>query len=494
MYFYFVVVCVYVRECYDQLLNIHFTRSTLNVMAAFSSNATDVLERSVDAKECVALGQVWNEKKLQEITTWTESNNLQRICLQFPDDLLQYSVGICAELQTKQPSCEYFILADTTYCPCCVDEVGAEHISASGLVHFGPACLTRPHMGRLKVLYMFTEEQFSESRFRNELKSTFPDPSTRIALFYTTGVVSQLNEIKEALQEYPFAIVARLAIDGEADVLNWSTGGQKELTEFACIYIGQDDQTLFNLSVSVAAKQWLLFDTLKDTLKEHPLAGSVWLRKRMFYIEKCKDAQTLGIVHGTVSSKGHLDISNRIQTLAKAHGIRTILISVGKLNPAKLANFMEIDCFVLIGCPQNNMYTSREFYKPLISVFECELALNPVWREKLPTTYSMDFKEMLPEGKHFSDVGDVGERVHGNDTSLITGSVRGRGSKEVTSDHTTTDLMHRTENAIAERTAGDALRERTWRGLEQNLGQDEVADIQQGRSGIAIRYEENPVE
>lgn len=465
-------------------------------MAAFSSNETDVLERTVDVQVKVNECHVWSEQKLQEIIKWAETENLVRICLQFPDDLLQFSVGICAELQNHKATVgkEFFILADTTYCPCCVDEVGAEHISATGLVHFGPACLTKPHTDQLKVLYMFTEEKFNVTSFQDEMKKVFPDQSSKLCVFYSTGIAERVNEIREALEDYPSTTVAILAIDGEPDILHWRTDGVSDFQEHSCIYIGQDDQQLFNLSVSVAAGQWFLFDSQNDVLKAAPLAASTWLRRRMFFVEKCKDAQTIGIVHGTVSSKGHLDISNRIQSLAKAHGIRTILISVGKLNPAKLANFMEIDCFVLIGCPQNNMYTSRDFYKPLVSVFECELALNPNWKDKLPVTYAMDFKEMLPNGRHHSDVDNVADKIDHNDISLITGGVRGRGGIVEAIHNGNTELMHAQANVLAERTAGDALRERSWRGLEQNLGQDEVANIQQGRSGLAIRYEENPIE
>lgn len=341
---------------------------------------------------------------------------------------------------------------------------------------------------------MFTEERLNASGLQEGINKTFPDRESKLAVFYSTGVVHQLEEIKSALKDYPNTIVGTLAIHGSPDVLHWMTQGVTDFSAYSCIYIGQDDQTLFNLSVSIAAEQWYLYDNHKEEIRATPLAASGWLRKRMFYVEKCKDAQTIGIVHGTVSSKGHLEISTRIQTLARAHGIRTILISVGKLNSAKLANFMEIDCFVLIGCPQNNMYTSREFYKPLISVFECELALNPAWKESLPATYSMDYKEMLPEGKYFSSVQDIDKDIDGNDISLITGNVRGSGGQERDgggqNGNETRDLMNVQGGVMAERTAGDALRERSWRGLEQNLGQDEVVGIQQGRSGIAIRYDE----
>lgn len=459
-------------------------------MSAFSSNDGAVIERDVDAKEDVPFARVWSKKKLDEVIAFNTENDLKRICLQFPDDLIQHSVAICTELQERQPDREFFVLADTTYCPCCVDEVGAEHIQADGLVHFGPACLTRPHNEGLKIRYMFTEDPLNCAQFQEQFACTFPDRNAKITIFYTINLAHELEGIRTAVREYPNAIIATLAIGRPPDLLHWNTQGV-DFQDHACLYIGQDDQCFFNLNVTVAAQSWYLYDHVTACLKEATLAGSSWLRRRMFFIEKCKDAQIMGIVHGTVSSQGHLDISNRIQSLAKAHAIRPILISVGKLNPAKLANFMEIDCFVLIGCPQNNLYTSRDFYKPLISVFECELALNPLWKDKLPQTYSIDFNEMLPNGKHFTDVSDTASRIDPNDISLITGNVRGQGNRPTLELNSNGELIPvAAGRVVAEKTAADALRERTWRGLEQSLGQDNVGDIQQGRSGLAIRYGE----
>jgi diphthamide biosynthesis enzyme Dph1/Dph2-like protein len=34
------------------------------------------------------------------------------------------------------------ILADTSYNPCCVDEIAAAHWEADAIIHYGPACLT----------------------------------------------------------------------------------------------------------------------------------------------------------------------------------------------------------------------------------------------------------------------------------------------------------------------------------------------------------------
>jgi len=46
------------------------------------------------------------------------------------------------------------------------------------------------------------------------------------------------------------------------------------------------------------------------------------------------------------------------QVLASAHK-KAYTISVGKLNPAKLANFAEIECFVLVACPENSLLDAK---------------------------------------------------------------------------------------------------------------------------------------
>jgi diphthamide biosynthesis protein 2 len=95
---------------------------------------------------------------------------------------------------------------------------------------------------------------------------------------------------------------------------------------------------------------------------------------------------------------------------------------VGKINTAKLANFSDVDCFVLVGCSENDLYNSRDFYKPLISVFEVEMALNPAWQNQFPDTYSTDFRQVLQEGKlHKSSHEDFSNSM---DVSLVTGKIR----------------------------------------------------------------------
>ena len=56
------------------------------------------------------------------------------------------------------------------------------------------------------------------------------------------------------------------------------------------------------------------------------------------------------------------------------HYLQYYTVAVGKLNVPKLANFLEIDIYVLVACPENSLVDSHDFFKPVITPFEMELA------------------------------------------------------------------------------------------------------------------------
>lgn len=220
-----------------------------------------------------------------------------------------------------------------------------------------------------------------------------------------------------------------------------------------------------------------------------------WMRRRNFFVEKCKDAQAIGIVVGTLTTDGYLEAVNRIQRLARNRGIRTYLLSVGKINPAKLANFMDIDCFVFIGCPENSIYNSRDFYKPLLSVFEAELALNPAWREQYPNFYAIDFTDILPDGKHYKAAEEANDTNFTEyDMSLISGCVRPMKkteNDETQDSHNTSTQIEQKTNQLMNTHSSNSFNNRSWIGLDPSLGQQEPVRITKGRSGIAIKYTDN---
>ena len=85
---------------------------------------------------------------------------------------------------------------------------------------------------------------------------------------------------------------------------------------------------------------------------------------------------------------------NRLKELLRKSGKKHYTFVVGKLNVAKLANFMEIDMYVLVSCYENSLLDSSDFYRPIITPYELELACNPErqWHGAIVT----DFQQLLP--------------------------------------------------------------------------------------------------
>merc|ERR1712002_1177294 len=101
-----------------------------------------------------------------------------------------------------------------------------------------------------------------------------------------------------------------------------------------------------------------------------------YLYQRFYLVEKAKDASVIGLLVGTLGVAYYKDILKKMQNLIKLSGKKFYTYIVGKLNVPKLANFLEIDIYVLVSCPQNALISSKEYYRPIITPHELELACN----------------------------------------------------------------------------------------------------------------------
>lgn len=101
-----------------QLVDINVKMSTL-----FSSEEIKSLERVVETQnQSSKLGDIWNANDLNRCIKFLREGLFSRVCLQFSDEILNYSIEIEKQLK-KHIDSNVFLLADTSYGSCCVDEV-----------------------------------------------------------------------------------------------------------------------------------------------------------------------------------------------------------------------------------------------------------------------------------------------------------------------------------------------------------------------------------
>ncbi|XP_031728273.1 2-(3-amino-3-carboxypropyl)histidine synthase subunit 2 [Anarrhichthys ocellatus] len=486
---------------------------------AFSSSSETVIQRVVDVtvKTNTPLEKLEELYQIKETCDFISEHQFEKVALQFPDELLVDSVAVAVEIE-RNSNAKPFILGDTSYGSCCVDEVAAEHVGADCIVHYGSSCLSPSK--RLPLMYVFERRPVDLEKCTSAFRELHPDTQSHIVILYDVNYVHAINELMTLLlPEYPNIVVSELVVEGEqcyshcqikrqhddtrlserdnSQVVyqfgrRFTLKGGSGITDYSMFYVGQEGATLRNFMMTWNRCSFTSFDPVKMTGRTESVSVNRALMKRYYAIERAKDAHVVGILVGTLGVADYLSIIQQLKETIKGAGKKSYVFAMGKLNVPKLANFLEIDIFVLIACPENSLLDSSEFYKPVVTPFEMEVACNKKreWSEE----YVTDFRHLLPGGQSHVPLSDHQEEDDETDVSLITGALRSHNllSSEpaVSSFGSSVVLRNQTLTVANTNSAASFLAERSWRGLEEKLGETPVVKAVEGRRGIAIAYEE----
>lgn len=106
-------------------------------------------------------------------------------------------------------------------------------------------------------------------------------------------------------------------------------------------------------------------------------------------------SDVFGLVVGNVGLASSTALLAEMRTQLKKASKKSYTLSVGRLNPAKLANFAEIECFVLVGCAEGGVVDSKDFLRPIITPWELLLALKGPENDWEPNKWTLDFGKVL---------------------------------------------------------------------------------------------------
>lgn len=468
--------------------------------AAFSSNENAIFERVAEIDGLPTRTSSTNldsRYDLDMCVDWVKDNALDKICLQFPDTLLPDSIEIALRLE-KRLNKNVYILGDSSYGSCCVDEVTAQHVKADGILHFGHACLNPT--SRLPVFHVLPKSQLDVRLFCEKFRDYFIVKDEKILLFYDVSYAHLAGTIYETLKPaYKNLTLTKLNCtsntrctdSGEmgAEVVlgrYYNLEASDNTNDYEAIFVGPNNKTLSNLAMGIPVKSWHYFDNEK--MEKFTTGNSLWLKRRRYLVEKLKDARVVGIVVATLGIKNYLESITAVKNALKLKNKKSYIICVGKPNPAKLANFPEMDAFVVIACPENLVYDSRDFFKPMLTPFEVELAFNS--SREFSTQYCMDFRQILSTGPNYVPF----ESSSDSDVSLISGAIRNLANDDNPLNGMG-ELVSKSAGIVAMGKDGaNYLLNRSWQGLEQRLGQDPVKTVAKGRIGLPVAYENEPIE
>jgi len=108
-------------------------------------------------------------------------------------------------------------------------------------------------------------------------------------------------------------------------------------------------------------------------------------------IEKAKNAQTFGLILGTLGRQGSTKVLNYFHDQMRLHSKKSVTILLSEIFPRKLSCFGDtVDAWIQIACPRLSIDWGTAFEKPFLSPFEGAVVLNQIQfnnKENYPMDY-----------------------------------------------------------------------------------------------------------
>ncbi|RMZ89088.1 hypothetical protein DV736_g3687, partial [Chaetothyriales sp. CBS 134916] len=435
----------------------------------------------------------------------------RRIALQFPDEMLLHSAreardhsvppsllnaseGLSSlndatstlSLSGSETPVKLTILADTSYGSCCVDEIAAEHVDADAVVHYGRSCLSPT--ARLPVLHVYTKHDLNYDAAVKAFRDAFPERSEKVVVTADLPYSDHVKKLCTKLSDlgYTNFFAADIIHDPASPIPNRAIPPSVSLDpatlrEWHLFHISEPPTSLLlTLTSSMASIQ--VFQTtpsklLTDISAELSNTTSRLLRRRYALVTSLSTVSVWGILINTLSIKNYLSMVTHVQKSIAAAGKKFYLFVVGKINVAKVSNFSEVGGWVVIGCWESSLIDSKDFYRPIITPFELELALQGDGERQWTGEWRGDFQSVFDntKDKKSDDIVENMEKETGDG-----GNASSEESDEAPEfDLRTGNNLSSSTTALTKRANGDIIavngmpspaaqylkEKRTWRGL-----------------------------
>lgn len=471
-------------------------------------------------------------EKLSETTDGNQPR-YRRITLQFPDELICDSATIVHFLQEKlgidasSSQQKIWILADTSYSACCVDEIAAEHVQSDLVVHFGDACLNE--VAKLNSMYVLGKPEVDVDEMARQFRERYKE-GDKVVLMANAPYTYILYQLKDKLVEYKDVIVADLILpSSKSEIIGYQPTKDNKISKFNRTFPVEDisEYDLFHVTIPEAPRLLQLttnfasvitYDPDTNTTSQGPYPN---LMRRYRFVHVARSAGTIGILVNTLSLSNTKHLINTIKEKIKKAGKKHYIFVVGKPNVAKLANFESVDIWCVLGCDHQGIIIDQvnEFFKPIVTPYELLLGLSDelTWTGKWVTDYESVIEDYKQEEEISEQEVEEDNDEASSDEEPEFDPVTGRyvsmsrplrqinhlslkNESENVSNGDEKRLVERFSNSVAIRntvsTSAMHLQNRQWTGLGSDYAkesaeedEEEGALVVEGRLGIARGYD-----
>lgn len=149
--------------------------------------------------EACSLGMMELESnyEISRVANYIRNQNFSRVAFQFPDEQLKDSTRVVREVRERvgKEGIGLYVMADTSYGSCCVDEVAASHINADSVIHFGHTCLSPT--SNLPALFVFGKMSINVSDCAKSLCNYAITSGKPTLVLFGLEYAHALHDIKE---------------------------------------------------------------------------------------------------------------------------------------------------------------------------------------------------------------------------------------------------------------------------------------------------------
>ncbi|KAL6185506.1 hypothetical protein ACLB2K_041639 [Fragaria x ananassa] len=465
-----------------------------------------------------------------------ESNKLRRVALQFPDELLKDSFRVVTALRASlSEQVGLFLMADTAYGSCCVDVVGASHVDADCVVHYGHTCLSPTT--KLPALFVFGKASITVSHCVINLLHYAQPTGKPVLVLFGLDYAHSIQQIRESVmaaggrdykRQVQFADVMcsvmnplsdpqvsnDIAADGVTSSnsfgtvsgnvyriggLVWELPEGSKMEDYLLFWIGSNNSAFANIVLTYSGCEIVRYDASECSVVTDLSQQRRILKRRYYLMEKAKDANIVAILVGTLGVAGYLNMIHQMKELITTAGKKVYTLVMGRPNPAKLANFPECDIFIYVSCAQTALLDSKEYLAPVITPFEAMLAFSrgSQWTGE----YVMEFRDLInsspvesrnkSEEARFSFI--QGGYVEEFDREGNDAEEDKEGALALANATEKALQLRDNPNAIAKRTAksgAEFLAARSYQGLDIHYDTSLPGPYLMGRSGRAAGYQD----
>ncbi|KRX47377.1 Diphthamide biosynthesis protein 2 [Trichinella murrelli] len=415
---------------------------------------------------------------MKKLIEYLHSTSVKKIAVQFAEEFISDYELICSYFENAF-HLRVAVIGETPYNDCCANETFALKVGAECLAYFGDSCHSEDARTTIPIFVVPRQQpliDFPVEAITEWLMNTSEE--TRIIIL-DPYFSHKKDYVQNIFQEKCAVFTFHKELNLPADSL--------------VLWYEKMDVRFDHLAMKHPTVKFYIYDSELLKIVHLNMATHKTLRKRLYGIEKAREAKygggmgTVGILFGSLNLPNRLELADRMRQLCKQTNKRSYMFNIGQLTVAKLANFPNVEVFIYITCPYSTVLDCADFYRPIVTVFEFEIACNSnkFWNPISGMLCSFSENTLTTD-----DVSEMTNQMDRCSVSLISGRVEPK--LENFHDESTMSLLPQNMEITQIFASNDFLQSRSWKGLEEKIGETPVENVIEGRSGLAAGYTTEP--